>query len=79
MKNITPHVREEHIEQLRFIQESADGDISEAVRRIFDRAAETKRTEAERESIRYDCESEIDAFRSEHESGLASLRSEYES
>ncbi len=70
MERITPYVREEHIELINEVQKSADGDISdaEAVRRIFDRAAEAKRSEAE-----------IEAMRSEHDAELERLRSEYES
>lgn len=81
MERITPHVREDHLEQIRSVKESADGDISEAeaVRRIFDRASEAERAESERESIRSDYESKIDALRSEHESELEAARSEYES
>ncbi|WP_306060518.1 hypothetical protein [Natronococcus wangiae] len=59
MERITLYARENHLEQIRSGQESADGDISEAeaVRRIFDRAAEADRAEAERESIRSEYES----------------------
>ena len=70
MKRITPHVREEHIEQIKKVQESAEGDISEAeaVRRIFNHASVAERTE-----------SELEALRSEHESELEDVRAEYES
>lgn len=81
MERITPHIREEHLEQIRSVQESADSDISEAeaVRRIFDRAADAERAEAEREAMRSEYESKIESIRSEHESELDALRSEHES
>jgi vacuolar-type H+-ATPase subunit I/STV1 len=78
MDRITPHVREEHLEQIRSVQESADSDISEAeaVRRIFDRASEANRTDEELEAVRSEYESKIDALRSEHESELEAVQSE---
>jgi uncharacterized protein involved in exopolysaccharide biosynthesis len=75
MQRITPYVREEHIEQIEEMQKSTDSDISdaEAVRRIFDRAAETKRFESELESLRSDHEAEVERIRTEHEAEIERL------
>ena len=81
MKRITPYVREEHIEQIEEMQKSADSDISdaEAVRRIFDRAADMKRSEAEIESLRSEHDAELERLRSEYEAEIERYEAEIES
>lgn len=81
MERITPYVREEHIEQIKEMQKSADSDISdaEAVRRIFDRAADVKRSEAEVESLRSEHDAELERLRSEYEAEIERYEAEIDS
>jgi chromosome segregation ATPase len=74
MARINATVRDEHMEQLKEVKKTAEGEISdaEATRRIFDRAASVQAIE---QDLR-DCEQRVSELRADRDEAVAQARQE---